>query len=141
MVDVENLVIDSVNSALRESSFRVKVTSTQEPTPSVFPTVSVYEANNTSYRKTHDGEPHEHHVEVVYAVDVYSNKKSGAKQEAKDIFAIVDNVLQSFKFTRTAKVPDSNADKSIYRITARYEAVIAEGQTIGDNTVFQVYRG
>lgn len=140
MVDVENLVIDSVDKALKSSGFKVKVVSTPEPVPSVFPTVSIYEADNRSYRKTHDGVPKEHHVEVMYAVDVYSNKRVGAKEEAKDIFSCVDDTLQSFKFTRTAKIPDSNKDKSIYRITARYEAVIAEGQTIGDNTVFQVYR-
>ena len=82
----------------------------------------------------------EHHTRVLYEVNVYSNKTSGAKSEAKKILEIVDSSFQNMKFTRTFKQPIPNADKTIYRIVARYEAVIAEYQTIGEDKVYQVYR-
>lgn len=140
MVDVESLVIDRVTSALQVGGYNIGVSSVYDPTPSSFPTVSIIEDDNRTYRKTQDDVPTEHHAEVLYTVNVYSNKKNGAKAEAKKIFAIVDTTLQGFKFTRTTKIPDANADKSIYRIVATYEAIIAEPQKIGSDTVYQVYR-
>lgn len=140
MVDVESLVIDSVDKALKTAKYNIKVSSVYDPTPSSFPMVSITEDDNRTYKKTQDDVPSEHHAEVLYTVNVYSNKKNGAKGEAKAIFNVVDTTLQGFKFTRTSTIPDSNADKSIYRIVARYEAIIATPQVIGNDTVFQVYR-
>ena len=77
----------------------------------------------------------------MYTVNVYSNKKSGAKQQAKKIFSVVDGALQNIRFTRTTTIPDANADKTIYRIVARYEAVIEEPKIINGDKVYQVYRG
>lgn len=140
MVDVESLVITAVDTDLKTSGYKIKVSSVYDPTPSSFPSVSVIEEDNRTYRKSQDDVAKEHHAEVLYTVNVYSNKKNGAKGEAKKIFAIVDNTLQGFKFTRTSMIPDSNADKSIYRIVARYEAIISEPKQIGNDTVWQVYR-
>lgn len=140
MVEVENLVIDTIKNRLISEGLTVSISSVGERTPSTFPAVSIYEADNYSYRKTQDDVSREHHASLMYSVNVYSNKKSGAKQEAKQIFAIVDDELQSFKFTRTSMFPDANQDKSIYRIVARYEAVVAQGQEIGGDTIYQVYR-
>lgn len=140
MIDVESLVVDSIKKRFATEGVTVRVESTYNPTPSSFPFVSVYEADNHTYRKTQDDVAKEHHASVMYEVNVYSNKQNGKKQEAKKLFNIVDDTLQNFKFTRTTMIPDMNRDKSIYQIVARYEAVIAEGQTINDNTVYQVYR-
>lgn len=140
MVDVENMVIDLVQKALDTANYNIDVTSTYDPSPSSFPAVSVYEEENHTYRRSQDESLREHHAEVMYSVNVYSNKKSGAKQQAKKIFSVIDNALQDIMFTRTSTIPDANADKTIYRIVARYEAVIATPQTINGKKVYQVYR-
>ena len=140
MIDVENLVVDTVSKAIKTQYPNVLVVSEYTNTPSSFPCVSVIEADNYTYRRTQDDCLKEHHASVMYEINVYSNKTKGAKSEAKAILNLVDDTLQNIKFTRTFKQAIPNQDKSITRIIARYEAVIAKGESIGKNTVYQVYR-
>ena len=141
MIDVENLVIDTISKALKASAYSsTLVVSDYTDTPSSFPCVSVIEMDNYTYRRTQDNDLKEHHTSVMYEVNVYSNKSSGSKSEAKKIMEIVDTAFQNMKFTRTVKQAIPNKDKTIYRIVARYEAVIGEGKVIDKNTVYQVYR-
>ena len=140
MINVENLVIDTISKALKSSAYsNTLVVSEYIDVPSSFPCVSVIEADNYTYRKTQD-EFNEHHINVMYEINVYSNKTKGSKSEAKAIMDIVDTTLQSNKFTRTFKNFIPNKDKTISRMVARYEAVIEKAKTVGDNTVYQVYR-
>jgi hypothetical protein len=142
MVDIENLVIDTISKALKASTSYANtfVTSEYIDTPSSFPCVSIFEADNSSYRKTQDNDLKDHHVHVMYEVNVYSNKTKGSKTEAKKIMDIVDTAFINIKFNRTFRNPIPNKDKTIYRIVARYEAVIGDYQTINGNKVYQVYR-
>jgi len=142
MIDVENLVIDTVSKALKASTQFADTLLVSDYTdiPSSFPCVSIIEADNYTYSRTQDNDLKEHQTNVMYEINVYSNKKSGSKTEAKKIMEIVDTALQNIKFTRTIKQPIPNNDKTIYRIVARYEAVIGEGQTIGNDIIYQVYR-
>ena len=135
MIDVENMVVDAVAKAVKTQYPNATIKSEKQDVPSSFPFVSITEEDNTSYRKTQDDVSKEHHAEVMYEVNVYSNLESGKKSEAKSIFSIVDETLQSIKFTRTTKLP-INKDSTIYRIVGRYEAVIAED----NNGIYQVYR-
>ena len=141
MIDVENLVIDTISKAIKASAYSsALVVSDYTDSPSKFPCVSVIESDNYTYRRTQDNDLKEHHTNVMYEVNVYSNKTSGSKSEAKAIMEVVDTAFQNIKFTRTVKQAIPNKDKSIYRIVARYEAVIGEGFADGQNTVYQVYR-
>ena len=141
MIDVENLVIDTISKALKASAYsNTLLVSDYTDSPSSFPCVSVIEMDNYTYRKTQDDDLKEHHTNVMYEVNVYSNKTSGSKSEAKKIMEVVDTAFQNIKFTRTVKQAIPNRDKSIYRIVARYEAVIGEGFKQGDDTIYQVYR-
>ena len=141
MIDVENLVIDKISKAIGASAYsNAFVTSEYTDSPSEFPCVSVVEADNYTYRKTQDNDLKEHHTNVMYEVNVFSNKKNTSKSEAKAIIEIVDTAFQNMKFTRTFKDNVPNKGKTIYRIVARYEAVIGEGFTRGDDTIFPVYR-
>lgn len=141
MIDVENLVVDTISKALKASAYSsTYVTTEYTDTPSSFPCVSVFEADNYTYQKTQDNDLQEHHTNVMYEINVYSNKTKGSKTEAKKIMDIIDSTMQNNKFTRTVKQPIPNKDKTIYRIVARYEAVIGDYQTIDGNKVYQVYR-
>lgn len=141
MIDVENLVIDTISKAIEASAYsNTLVVSDYTDTPSSFPCVSVIEADNYTYRRTQDNDLTEHHTNLMYEVNVFSNKSSDSKAEAKAIMEIVDTAFQNIKFTRTFKQPIKNKDKSIYRIVARYEAVVGEEQIINGKKVYQVYR-
>ena len=141
MIDIENLVVDTITKAIEASSYSsTDVVSDYTDTPSSFPCVSVIEADNYTYRRTQDNDLKEHHTNVMYEVNVYSNKAEESKSEAKAILEIVDSAFQNIKFTRIFKNNIPNKDKTIYRIVARYEAVIGEGFTQGNDTIYPVFR-
>ena len=140
MIDVENLVVDTVTKALQTEYPNILVTSEYTNSPSSFPCVSVVEADNYTYKNTQDDCLKEHHAHVMYEINVFSNKAKGSRAEAKKIANLVDDTLQNIKFTRTFKNEVPNYDKSIFRIVARYEAIIAKGVEINKNTIYQVYR-
>ena len=124
MVDLENDIFTAVAEALRASHTGINVTPEYINAPSSFPSVSIVEANNyvvPSARTLNI----ENAVNVMYEVNVYSNKASGKKAEAKDIAATLDEKFAEIGFTRTmmSRVPNYN-DASIYRIVCRYEAII-----------------
>ena len=87
--------------------------------------------DNSVYRRTQTGENTENHALVLYEVNVYSNKTSGKKTECREIIAIVDDMFARMGFTRTLMntIPDLY-DATIYRMVARYQAVIGSNLTI-----------
>jgi hypothetical protein len=77
----------------------------------------------------------------MYECNVYSDKENGKKAEAKQIADIVDNAMQSMKFTRTMRSQIPNQDRTIYRVTMRFEAVVGEPIVNNDGTTtLQMYR-
>ncbi|MCQ2544313.1 MAG: hypothetical protein MJ126_09135 [Lachnospiraceae bacterium] len=139
MIDVENLVITKIREQVKTIYPDVAITSKITDVPSSFPCISIQEEDNSIYAKSQDATGAEYHAKVMYSVNVYSNKEQGNKAEAKDLMSVVDNAFRNIGFNRTMKSPVPNRDVSIYRITARYEAIVAESQEIGDDTVYQVY--
>ena len=72
---------------------------------------------------------------------MYSDKANGKKAEARAIADLVDKTMQGMKFTRTFYQPLPNLDRTIYRITLRWEAVAGEPITTENgNTIYQMYR-
>ena len=124
MIDCETDIFSIVSTALRAEFAGIFVSGEYVPTPPKFPAVSIVEADNriaTRYRTTEI----ENGAIVMYEVNVYSNKVSGKKAEAKAVDAVLDNEFRKLGFSRTMKnqVPNMN-DATIYRIVCRYEGVI-----------------
>lgn len=124
MIDLENDIYTAIATAVRTAHPDVYVTGEAVPIDADLPAVSLVEADNrvaTRYRTTNI----ENAATVMYEVNVYSNKAAGKKTEAKSIAATVDEAFASIGFTRTMRnqVPNFN-DTRIYRIVARYEAII-----------------
>lgn len=131
MIDISNIVIDTVAKAVWETYPTADVTADYNPTPEVFPTVFIYEASNTSYQSFDDSLT-EHHVNVMYVVDVFALDLATAKA----IRDITDEAMMGMKFTRNFSAPTFNIDRTIKRYTSRYTAVVGE---LTDNT-YQMYR-
>ena len=124
MIDLENDIYTAVATELRTAHPGIFVTSEYVNAPPSFPAVSIIENGNSvvqRYRTLNI----ENAVSVMYEVNVYSNKASGKKSEAKAIAETLDNVFASIGFTRTMRNQVANLnDASIYRIVCRYEAII-----------------
>ena len=62
-------------------------------------------------------------MQVMFEVNVHSNKSPGKKTECKAIMNVINDLLTSMNFRRLVMTPVPNMeDASIYRITARYRA-------------------
>ena len=140
MIDIENKVLSVVREAVLAQYPTASVYGEYVEVPASFPHVSVTEDTNYTYVYTKDEQLAEHHAEVQYAVNVYSNKQTGAKLEAKAIMNIADNAMQGMKFWRTMTRQVPNVDRTIYRLIARYRAVVGEPTQVGDDLVFQMYQ-
>lgn len=96
----------------------------EERLPSKFPFVSLVEADNATRTDTIDSGSFENHVNVMYEVNVYSNKSGGKKAECRAILATIDETFIWMGFARTMRKPVSMDDATIYRMVARYTAAI-----------------
>ena len=133
MINIEPDVFDHIASVLREEYPNLFVTGEYLPTPPRLPAVYITEADNRvveSMRTTNI----ENAVHVMYECNVFSNKVSGKKSEAKAIAAVMDDAFTEMGFTRTLMecVPNFN-EASIYRIVCRYEAIVDKDLWIYQN--------
>ena len=140
MIDIENKVLSVVRDAVLAQYPNASVYGDYVSVPESFPCVTVTEDTNYTYVYTKDDSIAEHHCEVQYAINVYSNKQNGAKQEVRKIMNIADNAMQGMKFWRTMTRQVPNVDRTIYRMIARYRAVIEAPKEVGDNLVYQIYQ-
>ena len=122
MIDPENEVYTRVATILRDEFPNINISGEFVNEPSSFPHVSFVLSDNSvvSDRTTMDQE----FAQVMFEVNVYSNKKTGKKTEAKKIVKSIDEKMFSMNFRRTALTPVPNLDDgTIYRLVARYVGV------------------
>lgn len=131
MINVENEVYDNVHDSVKAKFPNVNMTGEYVKSPSSFPHLSLIEMDNSVYTSTQTSDEYENHVEVMYEVNVYSNKTKGKKSECKEIMSLVDSTMLFLGFTRTMLQPIPNMDDAtIYRMSARYKAVISKDKHI-----------
>lgn len=140
MIDVEHIVFDTVYNAVSTAHPTATITSVPVEEFASFPTVTLMEIDNRTYSKSLDEANHEHHATITYEANVYTDNQVGRKTEAKAILDTVDMTMQSMGFVRTLTTALPTVDRTLYRLYARYRVIVAEGETIGDDTVYQTYR-
>ena len=131
MIDIENELFTIISTDLRATYTDIFITGEYVKSPPSFPCVSIIEEDNQTYRNTRDSSNIENHVQVVYEVNVYSNKTTGKKSECKAIISQIDKQMGRLGFTRTLLTPIPNElDATIYRMTARYRAIVSKENMI-----------
>lgn len=124
MIDLENDIFDYAAKALRAAHTGIDVAAEYVEMPAKFPHVSIVEADNRILTRMRTNNI-ENAVSVMYECNIYSNKASGKKSEAKAIANTLDDAMSGIGFTRTFREQVPNLrDATIYRIVCRYEAVI-----------------
>ena len=133
MIDAEFAVYNVVSNDLEAAFSGIYVTGEVSYAPSKFPAVSIVEKSNSIFQRMRTAVI-ENAVSVMYEVNIYSNKIGYSKMEAKSILAAVDDSFTRLGFTRTFSNPVQNLeDSKIFRIVARYEAVIDRDFTVYQN--------
>lgn len=131
MIDVENEIFASVANPLREKYENIFITSEYVKSPPSFPCVSIIEMDNVVYQKTGTTDVMENHAQLLYEINVYSNKTTGKKTEVKKIIKGIDKIFGQIGFTRIMSAPVPNEqNNSIYRMVSRYRAVVSTNKTI-----------
>lgn len=121
---MENDIFDYVAKRIRAAHSGCYVTGEFVETPAKFPAVTLVEADNRVLERMRTNKI-ENAASVMWEMNIYSNKVSGRKSEAKAIANTADDVFAEIGFTRTFREQIPNLrDATIYRIVCRYEAVI-----------------
>ena len=148
MIDIENLVFDTVYNALIQLYPNANITAGYDEETAIFPAVIVRETNNQPYRNSATDECSENHTRLTYEVEVESDKENTGRSECKAILNAADEIMQSMKFRRVHKSRPLNVDRTIWRQYARYEVIcdkgtqvtrIVDGKEVTD-TVYHMYR-
>jgi hypothetical protein len=131
MIDIENEVFDRVAKRVREQYPNIFMVGEYVKSPSSFPAVSLMEMDNSIRESTADSGSSENHVNVMYELNVYSNKTTGKKSECKNIVALIDLEMAAMGFVRSTLTPVPNEyDSTIYRMVGRYRAAVSHDHKI-----------
>lgn len=130
MIDIEAKIFSYVAERVRVEYPDAYITGEYVRTPPKFPAISIIETENEVYRNGRDTNI-ENFASIFYEVNVYSNKKTGKKSECREIIGFVDKCLENLSLTRTMLSPVPNLeDASIYRMVARYRAIVSKDEVI-----------
>ena len=142
MIDIESKIVDTIYNAVKANDAypNADVTTGFDEKTAIFPCVVVEETNNSPYRQANTDDCAENYTRLTYEVSVYTDNKDKAKTEGKKILAIVDTALQSLKFRRVHKNKPLNIGRTIFRQYGRWEVIVGKPITVGNKTVYQMYR-
>lgn len=126
MIDFANEIFTAVAKAVRNAHPGTAVASEYTRKPSQFPAVTVEEISNVVVDHLEDSSNEERFAGVTYRIQVFSNKQSGKRTEARTIFDTVDTEMRRLGFRRVtyATTPEIY-ESTIYNINATYEAVVS----------------
>ena len=131
MIDIESQVFDRVAKRVREQFPDIFIAGEYVSSPPSFPAASLVEMDNATRENTIDSGSSENHANVMYEVNVYSNRTAGKKSECKDIIALIDTEMTAMGFVRATLTPVPNEyDSTIYRMVARYRAAVSSDYKI-----------
>ena len=140
MIDIESKVVDTIFNAVKSEYPSADVTTGFDEANAIFPCVVIQEVNNSPLRRTMTDDCAENHSRIEYEVSVYTDTAGTAKTEGKAILDIVDTALQGLKFRRLRKNQPLNIARTIFRQYGRWEVIVGKPITIGNDTVYQMYR-
>lgn len=126
MIDYCNEIFTTVAKRVRADHEGTTVTGEYTRKPSKFPTVTLDETQNITMDSLVDSSHVENYSGVTYRLQVFSNKQSGKKAQARAIFATADEALRGMGLRRvTYTTTPEIYDSTIYSITATYEGVVS----------------
>ena len=126
MIDCENEVYTRIARVLRDKFPGINIAGEYVNAPSNFPHVSITQSDNSVVSEQMTGSAEM--AQVMFEINIYSNKADGRKTECKSIAKVIDDVMFKMNFKRMALTPIPNMeDATIYRIVARYR-VMTDGK-------------
>lgn len=126
MLDPESVLFTEVAKKARSRFKGIRVYPEETESPAAFPCLTFVQSSNTTYRRSLTGDNVEHHVNLMYTANAYSNITTGAKQQCKEIISFVDEIMRSHGFIRMMDEQMPNQERTISRRTARWSGILGE---------------
>lgn len=139
-VPVFNMVYTAVYNAFHDDYPKLTILNDRPESLVKFPAVICVEDDNITYSRDRDLTSQEAYSEVMYTIEIYTDNMSGKKTLAKQIAAVIDEVMIGLRFQRMSFSPIPNVDRDITRYVGRYRAVVSRGITDGTDTEYYIYR-
>lgn len=125
MIDIFNEVFTQTATALRAKFKGIRVTGEYVQTPVSYPAIALDEIDNIETEA--DSSDRERYNRVRYRVQVFSNKSSGKRAEARSIQKEIDLIFKSMGFKRISYSPTPDIiNNTVYCITTVFSAVVDE---------------
>lgn len=118
MIDIEmnvfNAVYDDVAPLCAENSFK----GIHTPTPTAFPTVTLFELDNRTDRNRNSSSDFEDFAVLTYEAHVYATSKA----KCRKVFKALDEALSRYNFNRFSGAYTPNLTNSkVHEYVARYQ--------------------
>ena len=129
-----NYTNNAIFTRMRESVLAVEskanCTQTYAPTPTKFPTVFAREIGHFTPNETATLTNAQEIYETTWEVQVFTNIKSGQKEQAYKIMDAVKSAFRNLYFVETFESPFDSTGNSYYTLIARFRRIIGSGEEL-----------
>lgn len=127
MIDYETAIFNAVHPSVAPLCAKNAFRGVHTPTPTVFPTATLYELSNTTDRARRSTSLTEDFAILTYQAHVYAQSKA----ECRKVFSELDNAMTRIGFIRFSGTFTPNTTNSkVFEYVARYQAEIDPSGTI-----------
>ena len=110
------------------------VTARREPVTKTFPAVYLTELNRIRVQRYATLANDDDQYESTFEAEIFSNKQSGALEEAYSVLETVESAFKTLGYFETFCEPIDNYDPSVYRIIARFTRQIGMADVMPSTT-------
>ena len=128
MTYTNNAIYTRMRAAVLAAESTANCTQTYAPTPSKFPTVFAREIGHFTPNGTATLSNAQDISERTWEVQIFSNLKSGAKEQAYALLDAVKSAFRSMYFVETFESPLDSTSQSYYTLIARFRRIIGSGE-------------
>ena len=123
-----NAIYTRMRAAVIAAESTASCTQTYAPTPSKFPTVFAREIGHFTPNGTATLSNAQDISERTWEVQIFSNLKSGAKEQAYMLLDAATSAFRSMYFVETFESPLDSTSQSYYTLIARFRRIIGSGE-------------
>lgn len=123
-----NAIFTAIRSAAIAEVSTANCTQTYAATPTKFPTVFAREIGRFTPQQTATISNAQDIYETTWEVQIFSNLKTGAKEQAYRLLAAVKTAMRALYFVETFEQPLDSTSNSYYTLVARFRRIIGSGE-------------
>lgn len=128
-----NAIFTAIRSAVTAVVGTAYCTQTYVGIPSKFPTVFAREVGRFTPTEAATMSNAQDIYETTWEVQIFSNLKTGAKEQAYSLMGAVKTALRGLYFVETMENPIESGDNSYYTLVARFRRIIGSGESMPTN--------